>query len=57
MDATLWIEIAKVALSAAGAGAQVFASKAKSLEERLSVKPRKAGEDIRDALRNLAEDQ
>ena len=53
MDATLWIELAKAAVAAASAGAQVFADRAKTIEERLGQKPRAAGVDIRDALRKI----
>ncbi len=49
----VWIEIAKAGVAAISAGAQVFASKTKTIEARLSQKPRKAGEDIRDALRKI----
>lgn len=53
MDATLWIELAKAAVAAVGAGAEVLASRAKTIEERLGQKPRAAGVDTRDALRKI----
>ena len=53
MDATLWIELGKAALAAVGAGAQVFADRTKTIEERLGQKPRVAGRDIRDELRKI----
>jgi len=53
VDATLWIELAKAAVLAASAGAEVFAKETKPLVERLSQKPREAGTDIRDALRKI----
>ena len=53
MDATLIMELVKAGLAAASAGAQVFADKTKTIEERLSKKPRAAGKDIRDALRKI----
>jgi hypothetical protein len=53
VDATLWIELAKAAVLAASAGAEVFAKETKPLVERLSQKPRVAGEGMRDELRKI----
>lgn len=57
MNNEIWFELAKAALSAARAGAEVFASKTRSIEEKLAEKPRVAGEDIRGRLKELAENE